>query len=121
MFFFVFFGTYNKKRIIKQFENLYCPECGVKKEAQLISLDMVFHIFFIPIFKIRSQYFLIFKSCNHDFKIEKEKAESIPEDFNEDKFNTKEELKFDYKYCKKCDRTFDESYNYCPYCGGKLE
>lgn len=121
MFFFIFFGTLNRKKVIRQYEKLFCPGCLDLKEAQLIAYNTYFHIFFIPIFKIKSIYYLIFKGCNHNYKILKEKIESIEKDFKREVIENNEEYEFNFKYCRKCDKTFEESYVFCPYCGEKLE
>ncbi len=121
MFFFIFFGSFNRKKAIRQYESLFCPDCHTLKEAQLISYNTYFHIFFIPIFKIKSVYVLIFQCCNHNYKILKEKTENIQEDFKSKVIENEEEYEFNFKYCRKYDKTFYESYVYCPYCGEKLE
>ena len=64
---------------------------------------------------------MIFKGCNHNYKIQKEKVEKIEEDFEKKLVENERKYEFNFKYCRICNKTLDDSYTYCPYCGEKLE
>lgn len=130
MFFIGIFGVENKQKEVKELENIECSNCEVKTRGVLIKSYEFFHIFFIPIFRWNEKYFIMCKRCNSVYEISKEKGKAIENgDESEVKFSDLTLIQSGESYgrkamkhiCSKCGKVLDGEYNYCPYCGEKID
>lgn len=136
MFFFGIFGINQKQKEIKDITNRTCKSCGNLTVYKVIKTYMVFHIFFIPIFKWNEQYYIISRCCNSVFSIPKEKGNLIEKGNDVEILDSDMELirrgntytnqyynntSGEEKLCPKCGKVVSPDYEYCPYCGEKLD
>lgn len=124
MFFVGIFGVQQKEKEIATLEDLECKNCDEKGKCYLIKNYTYFHIFFIPIYKWNENYYVYCQGCNKVFSISKEKGKKVEN--GEKNVITYWDLKeIGYacspKTCKHCKKELDSSFEYCPYCGRKLD
>jgi hypothetical protein len=125
MFFFGIFGLQSKQKEIRDINNITCKKCGRISAYKLIKSFSYFHIFFIPIFKWGTKYFLVARCCNSVFQISEEKGTFLEK--GEDLPINDEDLTLVYNkgygseiVCPKCGGIVDSQYSFCPHCGQKL-
>lgn len=127
MFFIGVFGVDNKEKEVKIINNLTCKNCSISNKGRLIKTFTFFHFFFIPLFKWNENYYVICDGCNSIYSISREKGKAIESgeyleitywDLNE--VNNRGENYYSIKRCSKCNKQLDTSFEYCPYCGEKL-
>lgn len=127
MFFIGVFGVDNKEKEVKIINNLTCKNCNISNKGRLIKTFTFFHFFFIPLFKWNENYYVICDGCNSIYSISREKGKAIESgeyleitywDLNE--VNNRRENYYSIKRCSKCNKQLDTSFEYCPYCGKKL-
>ncbi|SEF39839.1 zinc-ribbon family protein [Caloramator fervidus] len=123
MFFIGIFGIEPKEEEVKDINNIICKKCGRISSYKLIKQYNVFHFFFIPIYKWNKKYYLISRCCETIFEISTEYGQRLEKE-DDIVINDYElhEITFNYWYkkCPNCLREVDVSYNYCPYCGEKI-
>ena len=91
--------------------------------AILSEIFSYFHFFFIPLFKWNHDYRLTLR-CGCVYFLSKEQAKDIinGEDYDLHTLTKLHNGGFDgYKHCRLCNKNFDTSYVYCPFCGDELE
>lgn len=127
MFFIGVFGVDNKEKEVKIINNLTCKNCSISTKGRLMKSFTFFHFFFIPLFKWNENYYVICDGCNSIYSISREKGKAIESgecleitywDLNE--VNNRGENYYSIKRCSKCNKQLDTSFEYCPYCGEKL-
>lgn len=119
MFFIGIFGIQNKDRLIKEFDNIICPNCGRLTRAELIESYTYFHFFFIPLFKWDRKYFLRLRCCGSYYEVEKEYVPDIRQSSTID-FSRLKKLGATSGFCPNCGCYVNPGYNFCPHCGAKL-
>lgn len=123
---FFIFGIENKEKVIKTIRNIICKGCGQMSSYELLFTYNFLHLFFIPIFKWNKKYYLRARCCNSIFEISKVTFDKINDQQGEEININDYELKEKYNpnngtvICSSCGRRVDSSFEYCPYCGGKL-
>ncbi len=73
----IFFGSSRKIKPIDIYENDVCGICKQPNKMQLHEVSSWFTLFFIPIFKITSEYFLVCPACKANRKIPKKEAKAL--------------------------------------------
>ncbi|MCG0274786.1 MAG: zinc ribbon domain-containing protein [Thermosediminibacteraceae bacterium] len=119
MFFFGIFGIQDRERIIKEFDAVICPSCGRLSRAELIEIFTYFHFFFIPIFQWNRRYFVRYRCCPVIYSVEKEYAEELKRGAILDPSRLHKVFGHG-SYCPECGSYIDPSFNFCPFCGRKL-
>jgi hypothetical protein len=128
-FIFGVFGIGSKEKEIKDIQNIVCKKCGSMSTYKLSKVYKYFHIFFIPVFKWGSKYYLKTRCCRSYFELKREIGERIENEeiidisnediieiYNEDNnFNNS----FDIQICEYCGKNINRGYVYCPHCGHK--
>lgn len=118
MFFFGIFGIQDKKKTIKDFSGIICPDCNKYSRAELITSYRYFHFFFIPIFKWNRKYYILLRCCGNIYEVDDEYARELINsddiDFNRLYKITKSNL------CPSCRNHINPAYRYCPFCGKPL-
>lgn len=120
MFFFGIFGIQDKERTLKEFESVICPRCGRLTRAELIEIYTYFHFFFIPLFQWNRRYYLSLRCCKtlyevpYDYAIELKQSPTI--DFS----RLRELTSFSSNICPRCGSIINPNFNYCPFCGERL-
>lgn len=123
MFFIGIFGIDQKYKPIGTYNNVICPACGALTHYEIFKSYSYFHIFFIPTFKWNIKYYVRSTCCNSSFELDpligQEFERGNNPEIKEEHLHSANQRSL-YKYCRNCGATFDSSYSYCPYCGGKL-
>jgi Zn finger protein HypA/HybF involved in hydrogenase expression len=126
MFFIGIFGIESKQKEIRIIRNISCKNCNAQSGLILIKKYSFFYIFFISIFKWNQRYYLVCNSCNSIYEISKEKGK-IVEDGDDSAITYWDLKQIDKDYydrniqyrCRKCGKTVEPEFEYCPYCGEK--
>jgi hypothetical protein len=127
VFFFGIFGVDTKSKEIKDINNITCKQCGRYGVYRLVKQYSYFHFFFIPLFKWGEKYFVVSRCCKSVFNLNTEKGRNL-EQGND--FITIEETDLEYLYgeerhsidtCPNCSHGIDRSFEFCPYCGKKID
>ena len=124
MFFIGIFGIEQKQKEVSDRRNIICPACEAFGSYRLIKMYNYFHIFFIPIFKWNTRYFIKTSCCNKIFEIHSEIGKRIEGGESvEIKSSDLESLGVaeQSNVCYHCGATIDPRYVYCPYCGKTLK
>ena len=124
MFFFGIMGIEDRKKSIKYIQNVICKGCEVMSTYELVKVYTIFHFFFIPLIKFNKKYYLVSRCCNSVFQLSAEIGERIEkgEDIHIDDSYLKEVYVNHNRInlCNNCGREVDGTFQFCPYCGGKL-
>ena len=116
------FGIESKKKTLMEIAPVVCPDHGMTR-AVLYECFTFFHFFFIPLFKWNRQYLLELR-CGCIYALSKEQAETVKKDGTVD-FSGLTKMytggSAAYKHCGTCNKNFDDSYRYCPFCGSELK
>lgn len=126
MFFFGIFGIQNKEKEIADLPKVQCRDCSNSHGGKLIKTYNYFHFFFIPLIKWNEKYFVICRGCNSIYEISKEKGKDIENgaDANITYWDLKPVDTGGYSAradrCGNCGREIKHDFEYCPYCGKKL-
>lgn len=127
MFFFGIFGVQSKQKEIAAFTKVQCRNCDKEHGGRLIKTYNYFHFFFIPLIKWNERYHVTCNGCNSIYEISKEKGKDIENgaDIEITYWDLKPvESENNYaslnKRCDNCGREIRRDYEYCPYCGKKL-
>ncbi len=118
MFFFGIFGIQQKDRIIKEFDNIICPECGRYTRAKLREVYTYFHFFFIPLFKWNRQYFLQLRCCGSSYMVDSDYVGELKQRGDVD-FDRLRKMQTPKNICQNCGNLLNPNFTYCPYCGQK--
>jgi hypothetical protein len=126
MFFFGIFGVNGKQKELRDINNITCKQCGRLGVYRLVKQYSYFHIFFIPVFKWGEKYFLVSRCCKSVFSISEDKGRRLEQGAD----HSIEEMELQYLYgeekhqrdaCSNCGSEIDRSFEFCPYCGRKVE
>lgn len=117
------FGIESKKKTMMEIAPVVCPEHGMTR-AVLSASFMFFHFFFIPLVKWNRQYLLELR-CGCVYVLTKKQAEFIRKEGTIDFRGLTKMHSGGYsaadKRCQVCNKRFDASYRYCPFCGSELK
>ena len=81
-----------------------CPSCGLTR-AYTTRIDHYLSLFFIPLIRVKQgESFLLCEYCSRQMS-------------NDQAYPPKEGASLTATFCKACGKSFDGTYNYCPYCG----
>ena len=122
MFFIGIFGVGNKEKKVMDIENLDCKNCELEDGNFLIKTYNYFHIFFIPIIKWNEEYFITCKGCKSVYQIPKDKGKGLEKGEKDilTYWNLKIVNRSTQKKCRQCNKKIDHSFEYCPYCGNRI-
>ena len=120
----IVFGTSGKRKEIKLENTEKCSICSKINNYDVIIDIKYFSIFWIPVFRINTKYFVVSKCCGSVYSINKKLGKEIEKGIIKE---VKEEdlylLDSPYVYnkeCKSCNNIVDEGFEYCPHCGNKI-
>ncbi|GAA0717521.1 zinc ribbon domain-containing protein [Clostridium malenominatum] len=124
MFFFGIMGIEERKKSIKYIQNIICKSCEVMSSYELIKIYTIFHFFFIPLAKFNKKYYIVSRCCDSVFLLASDIGERIENGENihiEDSYLKEVHVNRNRKnVCNSCGREIDETFQFCPHCGGKL-
>ena len=118
MFFISIFGIQQKDRIIKEFDNTICPDCGRLTRAELGESYTFFHFFFIPLFKWNKKYFVKLRCCGSIYMVESDYVNELINSTDID-FDKLSKVQYSGNLCPNCGTFINPNFIYCPYCGQK--
>ncbi len=100
-----------------------CKKCGSYTTYKVFMTYMYLSIFFIPIFKWNTKYYVESSCCKSIFVLVKEKGKAIKN--GEDVIINDEDLTpfkeyNNLKSCNNCGYQTEQDFEYCPRCGNKL-
>ncbi len=130
MFFVGIFGVENKQKEIKFLKNIPCRNCDKGIGGKIIKTFNFFHFFFIPLFRWNEKYYIICSGCNSVYEIPKDKGKRIEkgEDIEITYWDLRAvETGYDNSNymagsrCANCGKALEHDFEYCPYCGSKIE
>ena len=116
------FGIDSKKKTVMELASVICPNHGMTRAVLSMSFTF-FHFFFIPLFRWNRQYLLELR-CGCVYALTKEQAQDIQAGGAVDFRGLNRVFsggKAAYKHCRSCNKNFDTSYRYCPFCGSELK
>jgi len=119
MFFVGIFGIQNKSRLIREFDNVVCPNCGRLSRTELIESYSYFHFFFIPLFKWGRRYFLRLRCCGTLYEVDRDYADQLKSGDTID-FDRLKKMGSAGGFCPNCGNYVNPGFNFCPRCGAKL-
>lgn len=124
MFFFAFFGIQDREERLGACPNVVCPECGRLTRFDVYKYYKYLHIFFIPTFRWDTRYLVRTPCCGALYELDPEIGRAFERNPNTE--IRPERLRrlnaaSPYKYCPTCQVTVPPDFEYCPYCGGKLQ
>lgn len=122
MFFVGIFGVENKQKEVRFLENLECGFCTELSKARLVKTYKCFHLFFIPIFRWKEQYYVICEECNSLYEIPLIKGKKLEknEEENISHWDLKAVEHFSEMICPHCKRAIENTFKFCPYCGKQV-
>lgn len=120
MFFIGIFGIENKSKNILTNRNNICPLCNAYGSYDILKSYNYFHIFFIPLWKWTTRYFIRTHCCmkfctldnNIGLRIENGEMVEIK----------KEHIHCDNNctLCPYCSSQIEPGFHYCPHCGKRI-
>lgn len=120
MFFIGIMGIEQKQKHVSVLPAFSCKICSSSGEADLIKTYSSLHFFFIPVLKFNHEYYAICRNCRSIFKVSSDKGKAFEKgtpltywDYQIHKAASSQPV------CKKCGRTLNDDYDYCPFCGHK--
>lgn len=116
MFFIGIMGTGNKEKMITEIPNITCKACGALGRYEVIKRYSYFHIFFIPLWKWATEYYVKERMCQTIFRLDPEAGEAIEKGIRADILPGDLEALNPVRRCDGCGRALDEKFIYCPYC-----
>lgn len=122
MIFIGIFGIQDKVKMVKEYNNVVC-RCGLLSKAEVYKEYRYFHIFFIPVYRWKTSYFVRMRCCSDVYQISPEHYSSIETNLDFDSiFNAGANLAENEKNeCVSCKRHIHSDFSFCPYCGRKLD
>ena len=124
MFFIAFFGIEDKEKNIGTCSNIVCPSCERWSRYEIYKTYRCFHIFFIQVWKWNVKYLVKSTCCGSMFELDPVIGREFEKNpGTEIKNEHLKQLSYysPYRYCANCRVNVPASFNYCPYCGGKLQ
>lgn len=102
-------------KLIKQLKG-NCQTCQTEGSIELIKTYTALRLFFIPIIKWHTRYYLR-HSCGGQVEVSEEIALGIQyEKIPIDQFHISHEAKKERR-CTACHQLLESNFEYCPYCG----
>ncbi|MGB9840246.1 zinc ribbon domain-containing protein [Thermovenabulum sp.] len=120
MFFFGIFGIQDREKTIKEFESTICPRCGRLTRAELIEVYTYFHFFFIPLFQWNHRYYVTLRCCRAFYEVPKDYINELKQTSIIDFSRLKDLSYFNPNTCPRCGNNVNPNFNYCPFCGERL-
>jgi predicted RNA-binding Zn-ribbon protein involved in translation (DUF1610 family) len=118
MFFIGIFGIQSKDKVIKEFHNTVCPNCGRLSRAELIETYNYFHIFFIPVYRWNFKYYIKARCCNSVYVVDRDYLEELKDSDTID-FDRVKDL-YTPNVCSNCGGAINPGFSFCPHCGQQL-
>lgn len=123
MFFIGIFGINQSEKLMDTYNNAICPSCGGFSRFEIFKTYSYFHIFFMPVFKWNTRYFVKTACCNSIYELDPYIGKQYDKGHNPE--ITNEHLKplntySPYKTCPNCRANIESNYSFCPYCGTKM-
>jgi hypothetical protein len=123
MIFIGIFGVKEVQKSIGTYNNVICPVCHALTRLEIIKTYTYFHIFFIPIFKWNTRYYVKPACCGsfHEFdpviarQYEKGQITEI-----KDEYLRPVNRYLPCRSCANCGAQVESGFSFCPYCGRRL-
>ncbi len=117
-------GISSKTKDLNFSSRIICPNCEGYGRINVFMTYTGLSLFFIPILKWNKEYFGLTSCCNTTFSISEEIGKRIEK--SQDVDLGEEDLIIinrgsKARVCRECKKTVDEAYDFCPYCGRRLE
>ncbi len=108
-------------QLIKEFKRLQgvCIKCHQKRELVLTKTYRCFRLFFIPIWHWDEKYYVVDQTCGATYQISEEDAVLVKYDKKDINECQLIEAYQTTMRCSGCQKSFDQDYDFCPYCGQK--
>lgn len=116
MFFIGIMGIGNKEKIILEIPNINCKACGSLGQYTVMKSYHYFHIFFIPLWKWKIEYYVKERTCQTIFRLDPEVGESIEKGVRSEIMPGDMEELHPARRCESCGGVLEEKFVYCPYC-----
>lgn len=116
MFFIGIMGIGNKEKAISKIPNITCKACGSLGQYEVIKTYSYFHIFFIPLWKWKIEYYVKERMCQTVFRLDTEGGKSIEKGIREEILPQDFEELYPTRRCESCGNVLEEKFVYCPYC-----
>ncbi|MBN1836346.1 MAG: zinc ribbon domain-containing protein [Spirochaetales bacterium] len=125
MFFFI--GGLEPRREVLDPGPFRCPSCG-RKTARIEQVRSYLSLFFIPLFPVRKgEPYLVCESCGAVGPLRGEQTAGFPEAYVPETYeDLDDELAGELNEgspftCPECGGPIEPEYEYCPYCGKRLD
>jgi hypothetical protein len=122
MFFIGIFGIQNKDEKIGVINNTECISCGSLTKLDVYKRYSYFHIFFIPVYKWKFEYYAIPYCCKRACILKEEAGQNIEKGLKsaiipEDCIQV---ISSSNNHCPYCNINLPQDFKYCPHCGRAL-
>lgn len=122
MIFIGIFGVKEVQKSIGTYNNVICPACHALTRFEIFKTYTCFHIFFIPIFRWNTKYYIKPACCGSIYEFD-------PASAREYEKGQISEIKDEYlrpvnhypsRTCVNCGAQVESGFSFCPYCGRRL-
>ena len=106
--------------MVKVLKTIYgtCDTCQIKGDIKILKTYQCLRLFFIPIFKWQTRYFMQ-HSCGGQTELTEEIALGLLHGtISVDNLHMSHDL-LNPNICKKCGKMLETGFEFCPYCGSQ--
>ena len=120
---FLLAGISEKIKAIGDVPNTICPLCERLSRLTVYKKYSYFHLFFVPLFRWNTTYFVQTMCCSGRFTVDKDAAKAYE---NGDEGPLAQSLRdmpvsaASKAGCPHCGGEVQQAFSYCPYCGGRI-
>ena len=79
---FIIWGSGKRKKVTKYTITDLCGCCGTAARMSIIKVSVYFSIFFIPLFNIKTNYYVVCPNCDAAREVSKKEFKQIKEQYN---------------------------------------
>lgn len=119
MFFIGIFGVQDRKKKLGE-PGGACGTCEMET-LDLIKMDRIFHVFFLPVFHWNRRFFLVCRRCGKWVEISEERANRLLSGDHVGPWDMPQMVKKKELRCSACGHVAQEGDRFCAKCGENLE